>query len=109
MIYVQLTLEVPRGKVQEALRSFQTKGLNTEKKNLESVGAKLVGCWYTKFGRVGEITMLFAYPSLEAREKVVKAASRDAEFKKWSEEEWYEYTRFGDMKVLVPANFSPLQ
>jgi len=51
---------------------------------------------------------LFAYPNLEAREKLYEAASRDAEFKKWLEE-WYEYTRFGDVKVLVPADFSPLQ
>ena len=103
MVYVQLTFELPRNKVREAWQVYQDKLMQYDKKCMEKVGAKFIGYWYTEYGRLGEITILAAYPSLDVREKVLEMFSQ-AE----GVAEWMAYTPTATVKVLRPLPSSPL-
>ena len=108
MVYVELTMEVARNKVQEALQCYQSKILPWDKENVEKVGGKLIGYWYTEYGKTGEITMMVAYPNLDAREKVLQAFWQNTELQKGLAD-WFGYTPRATVRVLRPAAFSPLE
>ena len=108
MVYVEFTMEVARNKVQEALRCYQDKFLPWDKENVEKVGGKLIGYWYTEYGKTGEIIMMIAYPTLDAREKLLQALWQDEELQK-ELADWFGYTPTATVRVLRPAPFSPLQ
>lgn len=109
MVYLQLTMEVARNKVQEAWQCYRNKVLTWDKESVEQVGGKYLGYWYTEYGRTGEITILVAYPNLEAREKVLEAVwqVKDEELKKGLAE-WAAYVPTATVKVLRPLPMSPL-
>ncbi len=108
MVYVELMFEVPRTKVQQALQSFKNTALRWDKEYTEKLGGKLIGCWYTAYGKVGEITLMVAYPTLESREQVLQAFQQDAAAQQEAAE-WFAYSPNATIRVLRPAFFSPLQ
>ena len=109
MVYVELILELPRNKVREAWQVYQDKVMQYDKECVEKVGGRFVGYWYTEYGRLGEITILHAYPSLDAREEVLEMIwqSQDEEFRKGLAE-WAAYVPMATAKVLRPLPSSPL-
>ena len=108
MVYIELKLKVPRHKVMEIFRIYQEKVLPWDQGALEKLGGKFIGCWYTEYGDLGEITQLHAYPDLETREKLLKELHANEKFLKESAE-YRDLTPFGTIKVLRPAPFSALQ
>jgi hypothetical protein len=108
MIYVEMRLDVARDKVKDALDYYQNEILASDKRMAERVGGKLIGFWYTRYGKTGELTMLFAYPNLDARDKVKQVEKEDVELQK-KLVDWYAYTPTATVRVLYPAAFSPLQ
>ena len=107
MVYVELTFVVPRDKVQEALDGYQ-RILPWDKECFEKVGGKLIGCWYTRYGRLGEITTMLAYPNLDAREKAIQMFTEGAKRHK-EVTDWWALTPSVTVRVLLPATYSPLQ
>ena len=106
MVYFEFTMEVARGKVQEALQYLQDELWLWNKENTEKAGGKIIGVWYTEYGRTGEIVEIVAYPSLDAREKFLQA--REAEGAQRLAK-WHDYTPTVTTRILRPAAFSPLQ
>jgi len=111
MIYVEITYQVvPRYKTKEALQSFAEDLYSRDKEHIESVGGKVIGMWTTDIGKAGEVTMLVAYPSLDARVKMAEVAAKDTEFQKAvASSKWMALTHYSSVKVLRPTAFSPLQ
>ncbi len=109
MVYVQMTMEIPRNKIQEAWQIYQEKIMEWDKKLMENVGGKHIGYWYTEYGKTGEITLLLAYPSLDVREKVLEAMRevQDEEVRKGLAE-WMTYVPNATVKVLRPLPSSLL-
>lgn len=110
MLYILLTMELPRNKVNEAWTIYQEKLLKWDKECVERFGGKYIGYFNTEYGMTGEISFLVAYPSLEAREKVVELYEqyKDEMIKKASEE-FRTYTPKATVKVMRPLPMSPLQ
>lgn len=110
MVYVEITIEIPRHRVREALEAFEKNAFPWDEAAMQKVGARTIGCWHTLDGRQGEITFLLAYPSLAEREKLLSLGDQDAELSNWVKGVWQaKYSPFATVKVLRPAPFSPLQ
>jgi hypothetical protein len=79
MIYLHVTVQIQRGKLQE--------WSNLYKKNilplLNKYGQKLVGAWKTSVGTYDEITDLYEFESLAESERIRTALFNDDEIKKW--------------------------
>ncbi len=111
MVYISVTYEVPRDKVQEAFKAYQ--GIEEfDKKCIEKHGGKLIGAWYTRYGKLNEINLIVAYPSLDAREKTLQSFREGVAKNEVSREAvaaWAAMSQFGHVEALFPASFSPLQ
>jgi len=110
MVYIQITAEVPRGKVEEAWNYYKTKIMKFDKECVEKVGGKYIGYWYTEIGNEGEITIMVAYNSLGDREKLLDLmfGTKDEKFLK-DYEVWAAYTPIRNIKVMRPFPESPLE
>ena len=110
MVYLLLTMELPRNKVKEAWNIYESKVLKFDKEGVEKVGGKYIGYWYTEYGRTGEINFMVAYPSLDIREKFIETFwdVQDEELKKGLAE-WAAYVPYATVKVMRALPRSPLQ
>ncbi len=110
MVYMQVTMDLPRNKVNEAWQLYQSKVHEWDKGCVERVGGKYIGYWCTEYGKTGEITFLLTYPDLEAREKFLKLfwEGGDEELKKGIKE-WAAYVPYSTVKVMRPLPGSPLE
>lgn len=110
MVYLQITAEVPRGKVQEIWGYYRDKIMKYDKECVEKVGGKYIGYWHTEYGREGEITIMVAYKNIEDREKLLDLmfGTKDKKFHK-EYEVWAAYTPYRTVKVMRPFPESPLQ
>ena len=110
MVYLQLTMELPRNKVREAWQFYKNKIQKFDKECVEKVGGKYIGYWATEYGKIGEITVLVAYNNLEDRERLLELffEHKDEKFQK-DLEEWLSYTPTATVKVMRPLPGSPLQ
>ncbi len=110
MVYIQITVDLPRNKVNEAWQLYQSKVMTWDKECVKKVGGKYIGHWYTEYGKTGEITFLVAYPNLEAREELLKLfwEAGDEEIKKGIEE-WLSYVPYATVKVMRPLPGLPLE
>ena len=61
MVYLQLTAQVPRGKVKEIWAYYRDKIMAYDKSCVEKVGGKYIGYWHTEYPTEGEITIMVAY------------------------------------------------
>ena len=109
MVYVQLTLEVPRHKVREAWEFYQNKVMQFDKDCVEKVGGRYIGYFYTEIGRIGEIIIMVAFPSLDARAKALESfwEAQDEEHKKIAAE-WGTWAPYATVKAMRPLPGSPL-
>ncbi|MBC7804219.1 MAG: hypothetical protein H7Y16_10115 [Candidatus Parcubacteria bacterium] len=110
MVYLQLTAEVPRGKVQEIWAYYRDKIMAYDKACVEKVGGKYIGYWQTEYPTEGEITIMVAYEKIEDREKLMKLmfGTKDEKFHK-EYEVWAAYTPRRTVKVMHPFPESPLR
>lgn len=110
MVYLQITAEVPRGKVQEIWAYYRDKIMKYDSECVEKVGGKYIGYWHTEYGREGEITIMVAYKNIEDREKLLELmfGTKDEKFHK-EYEVWAAYTPYRTVKVMRPFPESPLQ
>lgn len=110
MVYLQITAEVPRGKVQEIWAYYRDKIMKYDRECVEKVGGKYIGYWHTEYGREGEITIIVAYKNIEDREKLLELmfGTKDEKFHK-EYEVWAAYTPYRTVKVMRPFPESPLQ
>jgi len=109
MVYLELTMGLPRNKVKEAWQCYQ-KVMEHDKEVVEKVGGKYIGYWSTEYGKIGEITIMVAYPNLEVREKALQAfwQVEDATLAE-GVAQWAGYTPQATVRVLRPLPGSPLQ
>ena len=108
MVYVEVVGEISRARLKEALQFYKDHIYERDNENIGKVGGKLIGCWSTQYGRFGEVTMLFAYPDLETRQRVLESSSSDDEWQK-DVRRWFEYLPSVTVKVMRPTTWSPLQ
>ena len=90
------------------MQFYQDNIYERDVEHIHKVGGKLIGCWSTQYGRVGEVTFLFAYPDLEARQRLLESSSSDDEWQK-DLKGWFECTPSVTVKVMRPTTWSPLQ
>lgn len=110
MVYLLLTMELPRNKVKEAWKVYQDKVLKFDKESVEKVGGKYIGYWCTEYGKIGEINFMVAYPSLDVREEFMeKFWEVQTEELKKGLAEWVAYVPHATVKVMRPLPGSPLQ
>ena len=108
MVYVELVGEISRARLKEALQFYKDNIYERDSENIGKAGGKLIGCWSTQYGRVGEVTFLLAYPDLEVRQRMLESSSSDD---KWQKDlrGWFEYCPSVTVKVMRPTTWSPLQ
>ena len=101
MIYVEASLRVVPGKMNELMEVFEKEYLPISNK----LGRTLAAQWRTSIGTLDEITDLWAYDDLSHMQRFQEARSQSAEFKEASEHLRaliaYETTR-----LLVPTPLS---
>ncbi len=104
MIYLEATLRVAPGKMNEFMGVFEKEYLPCSNK----LGRKLVAQWRTSIGTQSEITDLWAYDDLTHMQRFQDARAKSPEFAKATEHLMsliaYETTR-----LMVPTSLSSLK
>ena len=103
MIYLEASLRVVPGKMNEFMEVFEKEFLPASNK----LGTKLVAQWRTTIGTLDEITDLWAYDDLTHMQRVQEERAKSPEFTKASEHLRsliaYETTR-----LMVPTPLSSM-
>ncbi len=81
MIYLEASLQVVPGKVNEFMEIFEKELLPASNR----LGRKLVAQWRTTIGTLDEITDLWAYDDLTHMQRFQEARARSQEYNKASE------------------------
>ena len=101
MIYLEASLRVVPGKMNELMEVFENEYLPASNK----LGRKLVAQWKTSIGTLDEIIDLWAYDDLTHMQRFQEARAKSPEFRKASEHLRsliaYETTR-----LMVPTPLS---
>ena len=104
MIYVEATLRVVPGKMNELMQVFEKEFLPASNK----LGRKLAAQWRTTIGTLDEITDLWAYDDLAHMQQFQEARAKSPEFIEASEHLRaliaYETTR-----LMVPTPLSAMK
>ena len=104
MIYLEASLRVVPGKMNEFMEVFEKEFLPASNK----LGRKLVAQWRTTIGTLDEITDLWAYDDLTHMQQFQEARAKSPEFTKASEHLRsliaYETTR-----LMVPTPLSSMK
>ena len=81
MIYLEASLRVVPGKMNEFMEVFEKEFLPASNKS----GRKLAAQWQTSIGTLDEVTDLWIYDDLNHMQRVQEARAKSPEFKKASE------------------------
>ncbi|MFC1860159.1 NIPSNAP family protein [Chloroflexota bacterium] len=104
MIYVEASLRVVPGKMDELMQVFKNEYLPASNK----LGRKLIAQWHTTIGTLDEITDLWAYDDLTHMQRFQEARAKSPEFTKASRHlralVAHETTR-----LMVPTPLSSMQ
>ena len=104
MIYLEASLRVVPGKMNEFMQVFEKEFLPASNK----LGRKLVAQWRTTVGTLDEVTDLWGYDDLAHMQRVQEARAKNPEFIKASEHLRsliaYETTR-----LMVPTPLSAMK
>ena len=104
MIYLEASLRIVPGKMNELMEVFEKEFLPASSK----LGRKLVGQWMTTVGTLDEVTDLWAYDDLTHMQRFQEARTRSPECVKASEHLRsliaYETTR-----LMVPTRLSQVK
>src|SRR5690242_4264832 len=106
MIYSVCNIDVPPGKVNEALASFG------EAAQTGRIGGRLLACWYSEIGRLNRILAITEHENGEAMAAAQQAAlmSEDAYgvAKLATHVTLDAYAPFPDFPVLTPGDLGPI-
>lgn len=104
MVYEMRTYRLRTGTLPEYLRLVEREGIAVQKEHLGS----LVGYFFSELGRLNEIVHVWAYASLDDRERRRAALAEDPR--------WVAFVpkiqaliEEMESKILKPAPFSPLR
>ena len=98
-IFEMRTYTYPLGTIQQVLEAWG--GAIAEREKL----SPLAGCWHSELGGLNRFIHLWAYKSLEERNRVREEAQEKAI---WPPRSGVSPTRT-ENKILVPASFSPMR
>ena len=104
MIYLHVTVQLQRGKMDEWAKVFEEHILPPQ----QAHGQRLVGAWKTSIGRYDEVTDLYAFEDLTHLQEVREKLFEDPEMKKWVPKIW-EIAGQEDSKILVPLGYGDLK
>ena len=103
MIYLHVTVELQRGKMEEWRKIYQEHLMPP----MEKHGQRLVGAWKTSVGLYDEVTDLYAFDSLAEFERIRGQLFDDPEIKEWVPKIWQIAGR-EESKILVPLGYGEL-
>jgi hypothetical protein len=104
MIYVEASLRVVPGKMNEFMEVFEKELLPASNK----LGRTLVAQWATSIGTLDEITDLWGYDDLAHMQRFQEARAKSAEFTKASEH-IRALIAFEATRLLVPTKLSAMK
>ncbi|MGH9558547.1 MAG: NIPSNAP family protein [Bryobacteraceae bacterium] len=104
MIIDHRTYTVHHGRMEEYLERYEREGLPIQLRHL----GQYVGCFVSEIGPLNQVTHIWAYESLADREARRERMARDPEWKKFKIGN-RGFFLAQEVKVLVPAKFSPLK
>jgi hypothetical protein len=104
VIYLEMTVQVVPGKVNELLEVFSKEFLPA----CEKLGAKLVGQWQTTIGNANEITDLWVYDDLTHLQRFREARQHSEEIKKALDKMWPLF-RYESSRLLAPTPLSAMK
>jgi len=104
MIYVEASIRVVPGKMNEFMEVFEKEILPSSNK----LGRKLVAQWRTTIGTLDEITDLWAYDDLTHMQRFQEARAKSPEFTKASEH-LRALIAFETTRLMVPTPLSSMK
>ncbi|MDO8687045.1 MAG: NIPSNAP family protein [Dehalococcoidales bacterium] len=104
MIYVEASIRVVPGKMNEFMEVFEKEFLPSSNK----LGRKLVAQWRTTIGTLDEITDLWAYDDLTHMQRFQEAKAKSPEFTKASEH-LRALIAFETTRLMVPTPLSSMK
>lgn len=104
MIYLEASLDVVPGKINEFMEVFEKEFLPGSNK----LGRKLVAQWRTTIGTLDEITDLWAYDDLTDMQRFQEARAKNPELIKASEH-LRSLIAHETTRLMVPTILSPMK
>jgi hypothetical protein len=104
MIYLHVTVQLQRGKMNEWCKIYEEHLLPPMQKH----GQRLVGAWKTSVGMYDEVTDLYAFENLAEFEKIREKLFEDPEIQKWVPVIW-DIAGREESKILVPLGYGELK
>ena len=104
MIYVEASLRVVPGKMNELMEVFEKEFLPASKK----VGMNLVAQWRTAIGTLDEVIDLWAYDDLNHMQRVQEARAGSAEFKE-AAAHLRALIAYEETRLIVPTSLSAMK
>ena len=104
MIVEHRTYTFRPGTLQPWLKKYETEGLPIQKRHL----GRFVGLFTTEFGNIHQTVMLWAYDSLDDRDRRRAAMAADPAWQKYIGEIWaMDAIEAQEVRFLKPTGFSP--
>ena len=104
MIYLEASLRVVPGKMDEFMEVFENELLPASNK----LGRKLVAQWQTRIGTLDEVVDLWAYDDLSHMQRVQEARAKSPEFKK-ALDHLRSLIAYETTRLMVPTPLSQMK
>jgi|SRR5690349_9714166 len=104
MFYEVRTYRIKTGAVPAYLKLVEEEGIELQKRYL----GQLVGYFYSEIGPLNQIVHIWAYPSLDERERRRAALAEDADWRAFAPKIQVLMEEM-ESKIMKPVSFSPLQ
>ena len=104
MIYLEASLRVVPGKMNELMEVFEKEFLPTSNK----LGMKLIAQWRTTIGTLDEITDLWVYDDLTHMQRVQQARAKSPEFTE-AANHLRSLIAYETTRLMVPTLLSPIK